>query len=112
MGLMAFQRILLKDILDSALQIATCFKIVRTGTSLTALNSTLYTRKKKNSRVSMFTPALPFQGLNWLIVDYCRLDFYSQRASVAYRTIHGGGKVMPQSDAWQENVKYSDQQNF
>lgn len=47
MGLMAFQRILLEDILDFALHIATSFKIVRSEAQLSVLNVAVYMRKKK-----------------------------------------------------------------
>lgn len=47
MGLMAFQRILLEDILDFALHIATSFKIVRSEAQLTVSIAAVYTRKKK-----------------------------------------------------------------
>lgn len=46
-GLMAFQRILLEDILDFALHIATSFKIVRSEAQLSVLNAAVYMRKKK-----------------------------------------------------------------
>lgn len=62
MGLMAFQRILLEDILDFALHIATSFKIVRSEAQLSVLNAAVYMRKKKKMfLVSMFAPALPIK---------------------------------------------------
>lgn len=57
---MAFQRILLEDILDFALHIATSFKIVRSEAQLSVLNAAVYMRKKKKCW-GMFAPALPIK---------------------------------------------------